>query len=42
MKDGLDALKISVYTADNRIMVRRDKLITTFMGFVYLGCIYIN
>ena len=26
----------------NRIMVRRDKLISTFMGFVYLGCICIN
>lgn len=25
----------------NRIMVRRDKLITTFMGFVYIGCICI-
>ena len=31
-----------VYTAENRIMVRRDKLISTFMDFVYLGCIYIN
>lgn len=25
----------------NRILVRRDKLIKTFMGFVYLGCICI-
>ena len=25
----------------NRVMVRRDKLITTFMGFVYIGCICI-
>ena len=23
----------------NRIHVRRDKLIVTYMGFVYLGCI---
>jgi hypothetical protein len=26
----------------NRVMVRRDKLIQTYMGFVYLGCICIN
>lgn len=25
----------------NRILVRRDKLISTYMGFVYLGCICI-
>jgi len=25
----------------NRIIIRRDKLITTYMGFVYLGCICI-
>lgn len=25
----------------NRILVRRDKLINTYLGFVYLGCIYI-
>ena len=25
----------------NRIMIRRDKLINTYMGFVYLGCICI-
>ena len=25
----------------NRILIRRDKLITTYMGFVYLGCICI-
>jgi hypothetical protein len=26
----------------NRVMVRRDKLIQTYMGFVYLSCICIN
>ena len=26
----------------NRMMVRRNKLIQTYMGFVYLGCICIN
>ena len=25
----------------NRILVRRDTLINTYLGFVYLGCIYI-
>ena len=31
--------KIKTY---NRIHVRRDKLIATFMGFVYFSCIYVS
>ena len=26
----------------NRVLIRRDKLIATYMGFVYLSCIYVS